>query len=217
MTASDHAFAFEIPLEYHAWLTAGQVLALVRDCPLSLPSDPEAKSDAIRYEQAFPTGPARDKNPARAQTAETLVRKLWDRQVRNGLQEQLRGLRHALHAARRAGEDPTLRIYTNGPGTLNAAIALIQACQQELGAGPLTITDRELERKCVQAMKEVQAREQFDLTDEDQRTELVDKAIEDVIVGSPLHDRMVETAFDWGLQQATDTPTAPGEAAGPSL
>ena len=234
------AFTFEIPLEYYAWLTAEEVLYLVQDRPLSLPSDPDAASDAIRYEQAFPVAPARDKNPARAQVAETLIRNLWDRQARTGLQEQLRGLKHTMQAAREAGEDPTLRISAKDPRCLNAAIALIQACQQELGAPPVDFLayhrsssglkdaeavlvqpgkdpvvfrlHLELELKFIQAMKDRQKREQYDLTDEDQRTDLVDKAVEDVIVGTPLHDRMVETALEWGQEQSAQRTAAAGLA-----
>lgn len=142
MPQSTRTFSFELPLQYEHWLATGMALSLLRDTPhLGFPSVDQ--SEDITYEQEFPHAPDRDAGPqtaAAAQMAETLLRKLWERGERGDLGVPFKTLKHSLSVARNPDANappafslPTVRITAREHGSLDAAIALLQACQQECG------------------------------------------------------------------------------------
>ena len=63
-----------------------------------------------------------------------------------------------------------------------------------------------LERLCLEKMEHLQKRHQYDLTDEDQRSELVEKALTEAILETPLGDKLVLTAFHQGQRDAAPDP-----------
>lgn len=87
----------------------------------------------------------------------------------------------------------------------------------ETFAAALPSVPSNFEKDCLQAMVSIQEEELFDLTDEDNRTQLVDKAVERVLVGTQAYDTLVTTAFNWGLEAARAVATAaPDAGADPS-
>ena len=71
-----------------------------------------------------------------------------------------------------------------------------------------------LEQECLSEMNRQQQRHEFDLTHEDDRAELVEKAINEVMWATPLYEKLQTIAKRWGVRPASrPQPGATTEAA----
>ena len=67
----------------------------------------------------------------------------------------------------------------------------------------------ELGQKCLDEMQRLQKCHEFDLTDEDHRAELAEKAINEVMWATPLYEKLQATAKRWGARPASRPQPAP--------
>ena len=96
------------------------------------------------------------------------------------------------------GEEP--KVFDSYQGSVD----LLRAHQE--GPPNSLATYEGLENFCLETMADLQKRHQYDLTDEDQRSHLVDTALTEAILETPLGDKLVLTAFHQGQRDADPDP-----------
>lgn len=136
---SCHVSNCHIPLEANEVRRVIEAIELIKqhaDQGISLPEDGEE----VTYECALPTAPPRRDNPERAHLAEAIFRAMYYNAECDGCMtlKWMKAEPHVDYTGTTCGID--VFTHKGADGSVNAACALIQACQREFDAGPVGLS-----------------------------------------------------------------------------